>query len=224
MAHRHTAHGWWLDDAGPAEPLPREPAPGSADVVIAGGGYTGMWAAWHIKQLAPDAKVVICDAGTCGEGPSGRNGGFVNDLWIDLPKMRAAYGDERALDLARAAEEAVAGIEAFCAEQEVDALFRRGGYLRVSTTPAHDAGPLFGAADACEAVGAPEACRPVAEGEVAARCASPLFRGGVLFPGGATVHPGRLARGLRTRLAAVGVRLLEREPLRGVRGKGSDIR
>ena len=225
MPERHTAHGWWLDDAGPAAPLPEKPAPNSADVVIAGGGYTGMWAAWHIKQLAPEAEIVICDAGVCGEGPSGRNGGFVNDLWIDLPKMRESFGERRALELARAAEEAVTGIESFCRELEEDAWFRRGGYLRVSTTPAHDAGPLWRAADACEAVGVPEACNRIDPEEVAARCASPLFRGGVLFPGGATVHPGRLARGLRARLAATaGVTLLEREALQRIRGKGTDLR
>ena len=224
MPQRHTAHGWWLDDVGPAEPLPPNSIPGSADIVIAGGGYTGMWAAWHIKQLQPEATVVICDAGICGEGPSGRNGGFVNDLWIDLPKMRESFGDAAALDLARAAEEAVGGIEGFCAEQKVDAWFRRGGYLRVSTTPSHDAGPLWKAADASEAVGVAEACRRVDSEAVAARCASPRFRGGVLFGNGATVHPGRLARGLRARLAAAGVALLEHEPVRRVRGRGSDLR
>jgi len=220
---RHTAHGWWLDDAGPAEPLPPQRVPARADVVVAGGGYTGMWAAWHIKQLEPAASVVICDAGTCGEGPSGRNGGFVNDLWIDLPKMRQAFGDAPALDLARAAEEAVADIGSFCVSEKVDAGFRRGGYLRVATTAGHDSAPLWKAVDACQAVGAPEACRRVDAAEVASRCGSPLFRGGVLFAGGATVHPGRLARGLRSRLVAAGVTLLEGEPLRHVRGSGSDL-
>jgi len=220
---RHTAHGWWLDDAGPAEPLPPQRVPARADVVVAGGGYTGMWAAWHIKQLEPAASVVICDAGTCGEGPSGRNGGFVNDLWIDLPKMRQAFGDAPALDLARAAEEAVADIGSFCVSEKVDAGFRRGGYLRVATTAGHDSAPLWKAVDACQAVGAPEACRRVDAAEVASRCASPLFRSGVLFAGGATVHPGRLARGLRSRLVAAGVTLLEGEPLRHVRGSGSDL-
>jgi glycine/D-amino acid oxidase-like deaminating enzyme len=224
MPERHTARGWWLEDAGPPAPIPATPPPARADVLIAGGGYTGMWAAWHIKRLEPGASVVVCDAGTCGEGPSGRNGGFVNDLWIDLPKMRQAFGDPSALDLARAAEEAVSGIQTFCTEQEVDAWFRRVGYLRVATTAGHDSGPFFKAADACQAVGVPQACHRVDAAQVASRCASPLFRSGVLFPGGATVHPGRLARGLRSGLAAAGVTLLEGEPLRRVRGGGSDLR
>ena len=220
---RHTAHGWWLYDAGPAEPLPSVSAPASADVVIAGGGYTGMWAAWHIKRLEPEASVVVCEAGICGEGPSGRNGGFANDLWLDLPKLREAFGDAAAVDVARAAEEAVSGIEDFCAEQEVDAWFQRGGYLRVATTPGQESGPLWNAVDACNALGAGEACRRVDAAEVASRCASPLFRGGVLFPGGATLHPGRLARGLRSALAAAGVTLLEGEPFRRERGRGGDL-
>ena len=222
-ALRHTAHGWWLDDAGPAEPLPPQRPPAAADVVIAGGGYTGMWAAWHIKRLEPETSVVVCDAAGCGEGPSGRNAGFVNDVWLDLPKLREAFGDAAALDIARAAEEAVVSIRDFCEGEGVDAWFRQAGYLRVATTPADDSGSLWEAVGACRAIGAPEACRRVDAAEAASRCASPLFRGGVFFPGGATVHPGRLARGLRAKLAAAGVILLEGEPLLRVRGKGSDL-
>jgi hypothetical protein len=42
---RHDAHGYWLEEAGPVEPV--APASGDleADVVVLGGGYTGMWTA-----------------------------------------------------------------------------------------------------------------------------------------------------------------------------------
>ncbi|HEX8959520.1 MAG TPA: FAD-dependent oxidoreductase, partial [Solirubrobacterales bacterium] len=134
----HTRHGYWLEEAGGVEPL--EPLSGErrADVVVIGGGYTGMWAAWHLRALEPEARVVLLEADVCGRGPSGRNGGFCNVMWFSLPNMRERWGEGAALALARAAEHAVAGIESFCREQGVEAWFRRGGYLQVSTAPAQD--------------------------------------------------------------------------------------
>ena len=74
-----------------------------------GGGYTGMWAAWHLKALEPEARVVLLEASTCGHGPSGRNGGFCNVMWFSLQNMRERWGDAAALAVAEASREAVAG-------------------------------------------------------------------------------------------------------------------
>ena len=51
---------------------------------------------------------------------------------------------------------------------------------------------------------------PLSRVEVAERCRSPLFRRGVLFRDGATVHPARLARALRSAALEAGVELYER--------------
>ena len=91
---KHTAYGYWLEEAGtstPAAPLEGER---DADVVVIGGGFTGLWAAWHLKQLEPEARVVLLEADEyCGRGPSGRNGGFCNVMWFSLPNMRRRWGD-----------------------------------------------------------------------------------------------------------------------------------
>jgi len=216
MADVHSAHGWWLDDAGSVEPAPALEGPEDADVVVVGGGYTGMWTAWQIRRLEPEARVVICDAGICGEGPSGRNGGFVNQMWFSLPAMRGRFGDAAALDVARAAEDAVQGVGRFCAEEGVDAWFRQGGYLQVSTTPLHD-GVWSATASACRELGEPDACQPLDADAIRERCASPRFRDGAFYPGAATVHPALLARGLRRRLIDRGVTIFERSPVRSVR-------
>jgi glycine/D-amino acid oxidase-like deaminating enzyme len=134
-------------------------------------------------------------------------------MWFSLPNMRARWGEAGGLAVARAAREAVDGIEAFCREQEVDTWFRRGGYLQVSTAPAHD-GTWDEAVAACRALGEEEAVRPLAPDEVGARCTSPAFRGGAFYPDAATVQPARLALGLRERLLATGVEIYERSPVR----------
>jgi glycine/D-amino acid oxidase-like deaminating enzyme len=213
----HTPHGYWLAEAGtvpPAPPLERDVA---ADVLVIGGGFTGLWTAWHLKRLEPEARVVLLEAEGCGRGPSGRNGGFCNAMWLSLPSMRERWGGEPALAVARAAQGAVDGIEAFCREESVEAWFRRGGYLQVSTAAAHD-GAWGRALAACRELGAAEALREVSAAEVADRCASPAFRAGAISPEGATVQPARLALGLRERLLALGVELHERSPVLSLRG------
>jgi glycine/D-amino acid oxidase-like deaminating enzyme len=209
---KHTPHGYWLEEAGEVEALPPLCGEREADVVVIGGGYTGMWAAWHVKALEPAARVVLLEAGRCGQGPSGRNGGFCNTMWFSLPNMRQRWGDGPALAVARAAERAAAEIGEFCAGENVDAWYTPGGYLQVSTAPAHD-GVWAQALAACRELGALDAIRPLSEDGVADRCASPAFRGGVLYPGAATVQPARLALGLRERLRARGAEIYESSPV-----------
>jgi glycine/D-amino acid oxidase-like deaminating enzyme len=220
---KHTAHGYWLEEAGEVEAAPRLEGEREADVVVVGGGYTGMWTAWHLSELEPEARVVLLEAGErCGRGPSGRNGGFCNVMWLSLPSMRERWGAEPALAVARAAVAAVDGIEDFCEAEGVDAWFRRGGYLKVSTAAAHDESSAAAVA-ACRELGEAGAALELSAAEVAARCASPAFRGGVLFPDAATVHPARLALGLRSRLLARGVELYESSMLRSLRRRSDHV-
>ena len=223
MPDRHTAHGYWLEEAGETEPLPPLEGSAGADVVVIGGGYTGLWTAWWILEEAPDARVVLLEADLCGTGPSGRNGGFVNSMWFNLPAMSARFGDDGALEVARAARDAVHGIGRWCEEQEVDASYRAGGYLQVSTTPLHDdAWDRF--ARAAAAHGEPERCIPLEPEELRARCDSPLFRGGALYPDAATVQPARLALGLRDRLVGRGASIHERSRVRAVHSAPTHVR
>jgi glycine/D-amino acid oxidase-like deaminating enzyme len=210
----HTRLGYWIEEAGEVEPRP--PLSGSleADVVVVGGGYTGMWAAWYVRQLRPEARVVLLESEpVCGRGPSGRNGGFCNAMWFSLASMRERWGDMPALRVAQAAEQAVARIGAFCEERGVDAWLRPAGYLQVSTAPAHD-GAWERAVRACRELGVPEMLQPLSAAEVAERCDSPAFRAGAVSPTSATVQPARLALGLREQLLAAGVEVFESSPAR----------
>ena len=210
-----TAQGWWLQDAGAVDPQPPLAGEHRADVVVVGGGYTGMWAAWHLRERGAD--VVLLDAGICGEGPSGRNGGFVDHLAHAAPRLRALAGDEAARATVHASLAAVAAIGTWCAEHAPSADFRRGGQIVAAAAPAQD-GTEDGAVAACAALGLAGELLPLSPAEVRSRCASPVLRGGVLAPSTATVHPGHLARALRAALLERGVRVFERARVTGLAG------
>jgi len=210
---RHTRYGFWLEAAGPVEPGPRLEGDTTADVVVVGAGYLGLWTAWQLKALEPELDVVVLEAGLAGHGPSGRNGGFVSSLWDDLPILRETFGDTRAVETCRASERAVDGIGAFCADQGIDAWYRAGGTLQVATSGAQ-LGDWDELVTACRAVGAPEEAQPLTRAEVAARCESPAFLGGMVLRKGANVQPALLSLGLRAKVIGAGARLYEHTPVR----------
>ena len=216
---RHTRHGWWLEEAG--EVMPTRPLEGdaSADVVVVGGGYLGLWTAWQLLQLEPEARVVVLEAAVCGHGPSGRNGGFCETLWPDADTLRETAGDEAALAVCRASEEAVHDIGAWCEANGVDAWYRQAPMLRVATTESQLGESTT--VDAAAALGAPDEVFPLTADQVRASCDSPLFRGGIAYRLNATVHPARLVLGLRAKLLERGVRIHERTEVTRLRRDGS---
>jgi len=216
-APRHTRYGYWLEEAGPIERTARLTEDLTADVVIVGGGYLGLWSAWQLKQLEPEADVVILEAGLAGHGPSGRNGGFVSTLWDDLPLLREGVGDTRAVDVCHASERAVRGIGTFCEEQGVDAWYRFGGTLQVATSEAQ-LGDWDEVVDACREVGVPEATVPQTAEQLERRCRSDAFLGGMYLPVAANVQPARLSLGLRRKVQEAGVRLFEDSPVKRLTG------
>ena len=215
----HTRHGWWLEDAGSATPTRALAGDASADVVVVGGGYLGMWTAWHLLELEPELDVVVLESAVCGHGPSGRNGGFCETLWGDAPTLREHAGDDAALAVCRASEDAVRRIGTWCESNGVDAWFREAPMLRVATTESQ-LGSWDDTIRAAEELGTPDEVVSVSADDVRARCASPLFLGGALYRLNATVHPARLALGLRAKLLERGVRIYERTAVTRLHAEG----
>jgi glycine/D-amino acid oxidase-like deaminating enzyme len=212
---------WWMEEARSIlEPEPRPPLVGrtTADVVICGGGYTGMWTAWFLTELDPSCEVVLLEADElCGSGPSGRNGGFCSGMWEDLEALVRFFGDADALHVAEVAHRSVDEIAAWLGSQGVDAWFTRGGHLTIATSAAQDRawGSLV---DEARRLDVGERFRELDEVEVRARCDSPVFERGLLQADNATLQPARLALGLRAALLERGVRISESSPVRRFSG------
>lgn len=207
---------WWLREALAAEvdaqACPPLEADLKADVVIVGGGFTGLWTAYHLNQAKPDLKVVLLEQDICGGGPSGRNGGFASGWWDELDGLITLYGPLEAVKACRAISESIDAIGEFCRVHGVDAWFKHAGYMYAATSPQHETICEEMVALARE-VGAPDELRELTPEDVKARCASPAFRSGAFMRDGASVQPALLARGLRRVLLERGVTIHEGTPV-----------
>ncbi len=212
------ARSWWLEEAlqheafsgRPASPLAEDT---KADVVILGGGYTGLWTAWFLKEREPEIDIVLLEQDICGGGPSGRNGGFCDGWWGHVADLVKTFGEADAMELLMTVGRSPSEIGAWCETNDVDAWFRHGGDLAVATSP-HAEGRWESTLEAARKLGVEDEFAVLSADEVRARCESPLFGGGMFVSDAATVHPARLARGLRRVLMERGVRVFEHSPVR----------
>lgn len=201
---------FWTDraDRPAAEPVLRGDV--RADLLVVGGGFTGLWTALLAQRSDPGRRIVLLEGGHVGDGASGRNGGFVSaSLTHGLANGAARWPDEIAL-LQRLGHENLAGIEETATSLGVDVW--RTGELDVAVAP-HQLESLEHTAATARSLGEPWV---LLDGEeTRARVDSPLFLGGLLDPTGvALVNPAELAWGLRRACLEAGVRLAERSPVR----------
>jgi glycine/D-amino acid oxidase-like deaminating enzyme len=203
--------------ADPGESCPPLAGDAEADVLILGGGFTGMWAAWFLTEHGPGIDVVILEQDIAGGGPSGRNGGFLTSWWDELPSLAEMFGERAAVATCMAVKESIAGIRAWCEASGVDAWFTQAGYLEVAAAQAQE-GSWRRAMRLSRDLGNGDEYVELTAAEVHRRCDGPAFGAGVLMRDGATVQPARLARGLRRTLLARGVRIFEGTPVTAFRG------
>ena len=207
---------WWLREAladDPGEPAPPLRGDLTADVVILGGGYTGMWTALHLKELDPGIDVAILEQDIVGGGASGRNGGFVNSFWGDLEYLARHFGDRAADRALRSRRGERQGDRALLrATQGIDAWYRADGEYVVAASD-EQFGRWADGVITADRLGVSEHFQVLSAEEMRERISSPVFRGALYRKVGATVHPGRLARGMRRVLLERGVRFFEDTPV-----------
>ncbi|MGW2044885.1 NAD(P)/FAD-dependent oxidoreductase [Streptomyces sp. NPDC001858] len=201
---------WYADDGLPAV---REPLGGdaSADVVIVGGGYTGLWTAYYLRRADPALRIVVLEQRFCGYGASGRNGGWLYNGIAGRDRYARLHGREAAVRLQKAMNETVDEVVRAVAAEGVDADVHRGGVLEVARTPAQlarlkdfHAHELSYGEDDRELYGARETAERV-------RIAGAV--GSSWTPHGARVHPGKLVKGLAAAVEALGVEVYESTPV-----------
>lgn len=201
---------WWADIG---LPPPRAALPGSitADVCIVGGGFTGLWTAYHLKRACPRLEVVILEQAFAGFGASGRNGGWLTDGFAaSAGAIASSYGEDAALAIGRAMAATVDEVIEVCAREGIDADIRRSGVLRVARGEAQ--------ARRLQTAGREQQRFRMASGSmleldrtaVRERVNVAGAIRGLWHPNGARIHPAKLARGLALAAERHGVKVYER--------------
>lgn len=200
---------YWMQTAGPLDPRPALDTSIDVDVTILGAGFTGLWTAWYLLQREPSLRIAVCEAEVAGFGASGRNGAWCS-AWIAVSPTALArrWNPETAVITMRAMRETVDEVGEVCAAQGIDAGYRKNGLLRLARG-SHEVPGVRNAFRVMEHLGLDDGCALLDADELAQRVKVADARLALFDPNCATVHPGRLVRGLARLVAAAGVTIYE---------------
>jgi glycine/D-amino acid oxidase-like deaminating enzyme len=212
---------FWLDSADAPDPLPPLAADARADLVVVGGGYTGLWAALLAKERDPSRDVLLVEARTCGWAASGRNGGFcAASLTHGLDNGLSRFPAEMPV-LDRLGRANLDAIEKAVARYGIDCGFERTGELEVATAP-HQIEWVRESAERASALGQDAVF--LSQEAIRAELDSPTYLAGTWHRDRvAMVDPARLAWGLRAACLQVGVRIVEHTSASGIEANGSGV-
>jgi glycine/D-amino acid oxidase-like deaminating enzyme len=215
----YRAYSFWLETCGD-DLTPRPSLPGSIDVDIAilGAGYTGLWTAYYLLERDPSLRVVIVEGEIAGFGASGRNGTWCSSDFSVTPGMLAKrYGREATRALQAAMWDTVDEVGRVCRAEDIDAQYVKGGELRIARG-VHEL-PLIGSDHAVyRQLGLGDHYRLLDAAETAAHLRVAGAAGALYTPECATLHPGRLVRGLARVVERRGATIYERTEATDFRG------
>jgi glycine/D-amino acid oxidase-like deaminating enzyme len=213
---------FWLDRPDAPAPHPTLTGPTTADLVIVGAGFTGLWSAIQAKQDDPGRDVLVLEADTISFGASGRNGGFCDaTLTHGLENGIARFPDEIET-IERIASDNFEGIEATVRGFGIECDWVDAGEIAVATEP-HQVEWMRDGADLERRYGYD--ARFLDQEQVRAELNSPRYLAGLWKRNGcAIVDPARLAWGLARVAGTLGVRFHERTPATGIGLAGAGVR
>ncbi len=203
---------YWLDQVDlRADQTPRLVGRTRADLVVVGGGYTGLWTALLAKERNPAHEVVVLEADRVGHAASGRNGGFCSaSLTHGLDNGLHRFRSELPT-LERLGRENLDAIESALAHYRIDCHWERTGDLSVATEP-WQVDDLAELAPIAREYGA--TVELLDQAAVRAEVHSPTYLAGLWTRRQqAIVDPARLALGLHAACLIKGVRIHGRSPV-----------
>ena len=126
---------FWADTV-IAQPAAPTPLPSRVDVLVVGGGITGLCTARALARRG--ISVAVLETHSIGWGASSRNGGMVlTGHKVGAATLRARYGTEQARRLYRASIESVDLVAEIVRSEGIDCDFHRYGHLALASKAGH---------------------------------------------------------------------------------------
>lgn len=197
---------YWLDSAPPFEGESQGQVSVRADVVVVGGGFTGLSAAHALAKNG--ASVVLLEAGRIAGEASGRNGGHCNPgLAHDYADLAARLGEDRARAFWEAYDSAVDTVERLVREEAIDCGYRRCGKLKLAAKPEHYA-KLQRVHQRLQSSVDPDV-ELIPRERLAEEIGSTSYFGALLQKNGAQMHMGQFGVGLANAAVRAGARVYQ---------------
>lgn len=210
----YRAFSYWLESCGD-DLTPRPSLDGSVDVDIAilGAGYTGLWTAYYLLKRDPTLRVAIAEKEITGFGASGRNGGWCSAGFpVSLAELGRRFGDDAARNLQLAMFDAVDEVGLVCESEGIDADYEKGGALRFARGR-HQLPVIERALDTYQRFGFGDRYSYLTVDEARQRVNVSGALGALFTPHCATIHPGKLVRGLARVVERLGATIYEQTPV-----------
>lgn len=205
---------------------PREPLRGDVevDVAVVGGGFTGLSAAYHLRQADSSLRLALLESEVIGFGASGRNAGFsMTKIGMMHSLTALRFGKDRAKQAHLYADRAVTLLRDLVGSLGLDCDYEHPGFLWVATSEGYRTRLLKEIA-LVHRMGI-TGIDLLSADDVRARIDSPRHVGeGWWEPNCGLLNPAKLAWAWRDRVAADGVDIYEGTPVRSVRPQGSGYR
>ncbi|OEV07135.1 FAD-dependent oxidoreductase [Streptomyces nanshensis] len=208
---------FWLDDpAHRPDALPALAGETKCDLLVVGGGYSGLWTALIAKERDPSRDVVLLEGKETGWAASGRNGGFCDSSLTHGFGNGLARWPGEIETLERLGMANLDAIGDAVRRHGIDCDFERTGEIEVATEP-HQVAELREAAEQARRHGLGDRVTFLDGAAVREQVDSPAFLAGLWFRHSvAMLNPAKLAWGLKRACEAAGVRIYEYTPARGL--------
>ena len=209
----------WLDQDIRPETLPSLSDNEQCELLIVGGGFTGLWAALQAKERKPDADIILIEQSLIGDGASGRNGGVLNSSLAHGETNTDHHfpGEEEQIE--KLGQQNILELLATLERYNIDAHYECVGKVAIATSQ-----------------GTVETLRQAYENEKAAgkdvvwfdqteiqeQVYSPRHLAGLWRRSkNGVLDPARLCWGLKAVLLELGVRIYENSPLKEIKEQGT---
>jgi glycine/D-amino acid oxidase-like deaminating enzyme len=212
-----TTNFWAEDYPRPAD-LPTAELPEQVDVLIVGGGYTGLHAALALCKAG--ATVAVLDQETIGWGASSRNGGMaLTGMKMEMPAIFKRYGPDLGRRFWEWSLASLDHLECTLVEEGIDCDYERSGHLLLAAKPQHFAAMAHEAAWMRQTLGY-EQTWLVDKVQQRAEIGTSEFHGGLGDRRSGGLHPAKYVFGLAQAAARRGALLVEHTQVTGIARPG----